>query len=384
MEAKFSAIQSFTLILALLLGTAIIIGTPRLAPDVWLVEIIAVVPAILMFLMYTLLFSADSTHTGLYSLLVNAWGRYLGKLFVLGYAIYFLYIAARNVRDMIELVMTTLLRSTPPHILVVLFVCLVAYAGTGGIKVLGRLSEVIVGLVILFFCTLGLFLAMSGSIDMERVLPILSQGAAPIIKASFTSSLWFPYGEIIVFLVFYSSMGGRAQFRKAGIAALVTACAVLTLSDLLQICTLGMQYGEYSAFPLLDAARLIDIADIITRMDALVAIIIIFGVLLKCAVFLYAGAKGVSSVFRSSSHSYIFPLALIIGAMSIMITHNFAEHGQEGLHYVMYILHIPFQLLLPLLTGIIIWIRRGKRGDKHDDIKQTDSGADSNSIDGAG
>lgn len=362
MANKLTALQTYTLMLVLLLGTSIIFGTPRLVPDVWLVEIITLVPAILMFIMYILLVSSDPDNKGLYSLLVNAWGRYLGKLFVLGYAVYFLYIAARNVRDMLELVMTTLLRITPPQILVVLFVCLVAYAAAGGIQILGRLSEVIAGLVILFFCTLALLLAMSGSLDTERMLPLLSEGAAPIVKASFRSSLWFPYGETIVLLVFYSSFGGRAQFRKAGVAAMLTAGAVLTCSDLLQTWTLGMQFVKYSAFPLLDAARMINIGDFITRMDALVAIIIIFGVLLKCAVFLYAGAKGVSSVFRSGSNAYIFPLALLVGAMSILVTHNFAEHGREGLHYVMYILHIPFQLILPLLTGIIIWIRMKRKG----------------------
>ncbi|WP_255314493.1 GerAB/ArcD/ProY family transporter [Bacillus sp. FJAT-26390] len=366
-----TTIQIYSLMLVLLLGTSILFGTPKLVPDVWLVQVVTIVPAMLLFLFYTTMVSKVSPK-GLYTLLIAAWGSVLGKIFVLGYSIYFLYIAARNVRDMLELVMTTLLRATPQEFVVVLFVLIVAYAASGGLLALGRLSEVIIGLIILFFIAIAALLLISGSLDLQRMFPFLSKGIAPIIKTSFTSSLWFPYGEMVVFLVLCSRMGGKKSFRKAGLWAVISAGMILAFSDLLQIWSMGMEYEKFSTFPLLDAARLINVLDFINRMDALVALITIFGVFLKCTIFLYAGAKGVAVVFRRASRTYIYPLALLIGAMSLIVTQNFAEHSEEGLHFVTFFLHFPFQFVLPVLTGALIWIRsRRKRGNAGEPIKPT-------------
>lgn len=363
MTNKMTGFQIYSLMMVLLLGTSIIFGTPKIVPDVWLVPIITLLPAILLFLFYTALVTSESQR-GLYALLVNAWGAVIGKSLVLCYTVYFLYIAARNIRDMLELVMTTLLRKTPQEVVVVLFVLIIAYAAYGGAQTLGRLSEAIIALLLLFFICIAVLLLMSGSLELERMLPFLSKGFVPVIKTSFSSLLWITYGELIVFLVLYPRMMGKRTFRKAGMAAIISAGVILCLSDLLQIWAMGMEYEKYSTFPLLDAARLINVSDFINRMDAFVALIIIVVVFLKCAVFLYAGAKGISVIFAKASKTYIYPLALLIGAMSLMVSHNFAEHTEEGLHLVIRFLHIPFQFVIPLITGLLIWIRsKRKRGD---------------------
>ncbi|UJF33958.1 GerAB/ArcD/ProY family transporter [Paenibacillus hexagrammi] len=365
MNGRLSSMQTFTLLLVCLLATAIIFGTPKQVNDVWLVEIFSLIPAVMLFMMYVILLYADAGK-GYYDLLIRAWGKYAGKALVISYSTYFLYIGARNVRDMLELVMTTILRYTPGQVVVVLFVLVVAYAAAGGIQMLGRLSESIVVFILLFFLTISILLLISGSLDPERLLPLFSDGILPELKESVTSTLWFPYGELIVFLVFAPRLGDRRQFRKSGLLAIITAGMILTLSDLIQTAAMGKDYEKFSAFPLLDASRLINVVEFITRMDTLVGLIIIFGVVLKCAVFLYAGAQGLSTVFRKASRSYVVPLALLVGAMSLLVTRNFAEHSEEGLKYVIYVLHIPFQLLIPLCTGLLLKIRKPRKGGRHE------------------
>lgn len=363
MTNKMTGFQIYSLMMVILLGTSIIFGTPKVVPDVWLAPLITILPAILLFLFYSVLVSSESQR-GLYALLVNAWGNVIGKSLVLCYTVYFLYTAARNIRDMLELVMTTLLRTTPQEVVVILFVLIIAYAAYGGAQTLGRLSEAIIGLLLFFFICIAVLLLMSGSLELGRMLPFLSKGFAPVIKTSFTSSLWVPYGELVICLVMYPHVAGKRPFRKAGVIAIISGGVILCFSDLLQIWAMGMEYEKYSTFPLLDAARLINVSDFINRMDAFVALIIIVVVFLKCAVFLYAGSKGIWVIFGKASKTYIYPLALLIGAMSLMVTHNFAEHTEEGLHVAIRCLHIPFQFVIPLMTGLLIWIRtKRKRGD---------------------
>ncbi|MDQ6419096.1 GerAB/ArcD/ProY family transporter [Paenibacillus sp. LHD-117] len=360
-SAKLKPYHVFTIMIVFLLGTSIIYGTPKLVPDTWLVDLVTLLPATLLFCFYALLL-AKGQHHDLFSLLVKAWGRIVGRIFVLGYTVYFLYIAARNVRDMTELVTTSLLRFTPNPIIVALFVLIVAYTSAGGLFAIGRLSVLIATMVLFFFVVMAVLLVASDSVDMERLLPFLSHGFAEVWLASLTSTIWFPYGELIVFLVFFPTLGNLRQFRRTGLAALWSAGLILTLSDILLTTTLGMENIQFSVFALLDAARMINIANFITRMDALVALIIMFGVLLKCSVFLYAGCKGAALVFRIQAHNVHLPASLLIGAFSILIASNGAEHYKEGLKIVMYALHMPLQLVLPFLTLLLVWIRYRRGG----------------------
>lgn len=349
----------FAMQLVFLLSTSIIFGTPSVVPDSWLVGLITFFPACLFIVIYGALISSQR-QLGLYPLLEKAWGKVIGRGFVLLYATYFLYIAARNIRDMIELVMTALLRLTPVPVLTTLFVLVVAYTTLGGIKAMARFASLVLCIVLLMLFTLGILLMFSSSIILEQMLPFLSKGLGPVVQLAFTNSIWFPYGEIIVFLVFQQELGGAKGFRRITLYAFLSAAIILTISDLLQIWTLGIEEKKYSAFALLDAARLINIANIITRMDAIIALIIIFGTLLKCSVFLFACTEGLTHAFKGRPGTYNFPLALLAGAFSILVSRNSAEHLTEGLRYVMYILHIPLQLLVPLVTLLLLRIRYRK------------------------
>ncbi|TCM96213.1 MULTISPECIES: GerAB/ArcD/ProY family transporter [unclassified Paenibacillus] len=359
MPSKVNTIDTFAMQLVFLLSTSIIFGTPSLVPDSWLTGIFAFFPACLLLVIYSAML-ASTDNLGLYPLLEKAWGKATGKVFILIYSTYFLYIAARNVRDMIELIMSTLLRMTPVPFLTTLFVFLVAYCALGGIHAIARFASLILWIVLFMLATVGILLLFSSSIILEQMLPFLSKGLWPVIQSAFTHSIWFPYGESVVFLVFQPQLGGAKGFRKVTLYAFISTCFILSITDLIQICTLGIEMKKYSVFALLDAARLINIANIITRMDALIALIIIFGTLLKCAVFLYAAMEGISYVLKRKPEDFAFPLAILAGAFSILVTRNSAEHVAEGLKYVIYTLHIPLQLLVPLLTLVIVRIRYRK------------------------
>ncbi|MFD2382396.1 GerAB/ArcD/ProY family transporter [Paenibacillus xanthanilyticus] len=356
-----NVVHGYTILLVFLLGTSIIFGPPRLVPDAWLVELIAVVPAGALFLLFAGL-AAAGKGGGWYDILDKAWGKTLGRVWALCYLVYFLYIASRNVRDMIELVMTSILRATPSSVLIFMFVLVIAYAASGGIAVMGRLSVLIAALIGSFFFALALLLLFSGSVDTERLLPFLSEGLTKVLIVPLKSSVWFPYGELIVFLVFSSSFGTVRSFRRTGWVAMISACLLLTFSDMLQTSVLGMENIVFSVFPLLDAARMISIFNFITRLDAFVALIIISGVLIKCAVFVHAAALGANRVF-GRQRRFTLPCALLVGAFSILVTHNNAEHFEEGLKYVIYWLHIPVQLAVPAATLILLRIRfrKGER-----------------------
>ncbi|MEC0171467.1 GerAB/ArcD/ProY family transporter [Paenibacillus graminis] len=359
MTTRLQPFQTFTIMFVYLLGTSLIFGTPRLVEDTWIVDMISLVPSCAIFMFYTYLLAAGKS-SDLYSLLLKTWGRFLGSILILGYTVYFFYIACRNIRDMIGLIKTTLLVNTPEELLILMFCFLIAYATSGGLPTIGRIAITISGIEIFFFVLIAVLLGFSGSIDTERILPLISTGISPVLSATWKSSIWFPYGEIVVFLVFMNGLGEPRQFRKLGLASLICSCIVLTFSSLLQISTLGKEFMKFSVFALMDATRQINIADFITRMDALVAFIIFFSVLIKCSIFMYAGTKGAAYVFKKSYKKFLLPCAILIGGYSIWVSDSYGEHVEEGLKYAIFWLHIPMQLAIPAATLLLVWIRNLK------------------------
>jgi spore germination protein KB len=53
----------------------------------------------------------------------------------------------------------------------------------------------------------------------------------------------------------------------------------------------------------------------------------------------------------------VLQVGVIILFLSMVIASNFAEHIEEGLEVMMYSLHLPFMVIIPLLVLIVASIR---------------------------
>ncbi|MFZ3588746.1 GerAB/ArcD/ProY family transporter [Bacillus sp. DJP31] len=365
---KISLWQLFILIFIFEMGSAIIVGIGNDAKqDAWIAVGIASILGIGLFLFYHRL-SARIEGKNLFELLEIAFGKWIGKFITFMYVIYFFYIAARVLRDFGELLVSSILPATPIEITVIMVMLIITYVLYLGLEVLGRTSEIFFPYVILFIIGISLGIAFTGEIELENLLPILPEGVSPVLKAVFPTLLTFPFGELIVFTLIMPYVSNAKYVARVGVLAVLAAGGLLVYSSIVQITTLGYQMKNRSNFPLLSAAREISLLDFIERVDLLIVFIMMFGVIIKVAVFTYGGTKGLELIFNRPYRQFIFPLTMLIAYMSIFISEDFAEHLEEGLVFVPLYLHLPFQLGIPLLIfPIIYWKTKGMKGGKQRD-----------------
>ncbi|MEW8987565.1 MAG: GerAB/ArcD/ProY family transporter, partial [Bacillus sp. (in: firmicutes)] len=128
----------------------------------------------------------------------------------------------------------------------------------------------------------------------------------------------------------------------------------LVYVSIIQIGVLGVSIRDRASFPLLTAAREISLLNFIERVDLIIVFTVMFGIIVKVSLFFYGGLIGMEHIFNIPYRKLVFPFSMQIAFYSILISPNMAEHIDEGLVVVPYYLHMPLQIGIPCLLGIVL------------------------------
>ncbi len=360
-RVKLNAWQLFVLIILFEHGSAIVIPLGVEArQDVWLAILCGMVLSLFLFLIYHRLFTYYPTLplTGYVQKIV---GPFFGKCLALVYVLYFLYIAARVLRDFGELLLTFAYPETPLFILNAIMILTVMYGVYKGIEVLVRTGELFFVLLYLLAVSGFILVIAAGLIDIHRLQPVLEEGWRRIFKVVFTQTLYIPFGEIIVFTMLLPYLNNQKKAKAVGLSAMMLSGINLALTMAINVAVLGADAVSRSTFPLLDTIREIRVANFLERLDVFFMIALIVGGFFKISVFFYAGVIGTADLFNIKEHQrLIYPFGLAVLLLSIAIASNFAEHIKEGLNIVTVYMHMPLQIVIPIFLLVIASIRNRK------------------------
>ncbi|OIJ08715.1 spore gernimation protein KC [Anaerobacillus arseniciselenatis] len=363
MVEKISLLQLFILIFLFQIGSAVVVGIAGEAErDAWIAILIATVIGIIIIRLYTYILSYQPG-TNLFDIMGQLFGRNASMIISLVYTTYFFYIAARVLRDFMELLITDLFPNTPIEVLSILFMIAVLYVIYLGPEVLGRTAETFFPYIIIFLLLTAIFLLASGDIKMHRLQPILAEGFTPIHDAIFPGLIGFPFGEAIVLTMFMALTNKFQHVTKVSIGAVIATGLTLSTIKIVSISVLGTELSERATFPLLTAAREIAFADFIERIDPIVIFVMMLGIFIKVSVFFFGGLKGLEYVFQVPYRYFSIPIGMIVALFTILIASNYTEHIEEGLQFVPLYLHMPLQIGIPTLLAMIIFIKgKQKKG----------------------
>jgi spore germination protein KB len=211
---------------------------------------------------------------------------------------------------------------------------------------------------------LVVFEIASGIIKLNHFLPMLEYGWRPIFKTLFPTTLTFPFGEMLAFTMLLPHLNKGEAANKICILAFVVSGVFLLLFTVLNIAIVGSTIIERSSFPILTAVSYINIAEFVQRLDIIVIISMVILGFVKITVFFFCALIGTADLFHCSQpNKLIYPLGIILLISSIFIANGYIEHIQEGLKVVPLYLHIPLQIVLPLLLLIIALIKRKIKSD---------------------
>ncbi|HWL26427.1 GerAB/ArcD/ProY family transporter [Priestia aryabhattai] len=357
-KAKISVIQLFALMFIFDLGTALIVsyGIPA-GKDAWLAILLGMGGGIVLFFVYYTLFRQYPT-LPLTGYIRKVFGKYLGWVLGLLYCLFFLYIAARNIRDFGDLLTSSTLPETPLLAINLSFILVMCYVIYLGIEVVGRTAEVFIVILLLFGLGGNFFILVSGDVDFHQIRPFLEHGWKPILTTAFPPIVSFPFGEMFVFMMLLPYLNRPKLIKRVWLSALISSGLILSWTAALNMSVLGLDVMQRSTFPTLATIGKVNLLDFIERLDAIVVFTLLMTVFFKASIFTYGAIIGITDLFKvKNRQQLILPIGFMLVFLSMTIASNFSEHLEEGFTITLKYLHVPFFIVLPLFMLVISIIR---------------------------
>ena len=371
---KINSFQLFVLVFLFEMGSSIVVGIASgLKQDAWIAVLLGMAGGLLLFLVYHRLFSyyPDLPLTGYVQKIT---GKFIGSILGFLYIVYFLYCASRVMRDIGELLTTTIYTNTPLFILNALMVLTVIYAIHKGLEVLARVGELLFMMVYLMAIVGFLLVLFSGLLHLENLKPILENGIMPVIKKTLGETITFPFGEMIIFTMILPNLNEPKKAKLVCLSGIILSGINIIITTIINIAALGTDLIIRSPFPLLSTISKIDLMNFIERLDVFFMLYLVIGGFFKITLYFYAAVLGATELFKFKNTSKLtFPIGLIVLFASLTIASNYAEHIKEGLKIVPIYLHWPFQIIIPMMLLVIAFFRNRKKKQKTTNDQTTKS-----------
>ncbi|MFP7298923.1 GerAB/ArcD/ProY family transporter [Neobacillus niacini] len=364
-KAKISLYQLFVLILLLELGSAILVPLAMDAKqDAWMAILFGMVGGLFLYWVYYRLFFyyPDLSPPEYMQKLL---GKILGNIIAFCYIIFFIYIAARVLRDFGEMLLTFAYLETPLFIVNALLMLVIIFAVSKGIEVVARTGELFF-VFIYFLAIVGFILiAFSGLIDVNNLKPVLENGILSVGRVVLTQSIVFPYGEVFVFSMILPYVTDRKKAKMTGLFAVALSGINLSITMAINIGVLGVDLTSRSPFPLLSTIQSIQVAEFLERLDVFFMISTVICIFFKVSLFFYAAVSSTAVIFKIKKPSNLtYPLGMVVLFMSVTIASNYAEHLEEGLKFVTRYVHPFFFIMIPLLLLGIAFFKNRKNSNQ--------------------
>ncbi|MCY8520545.1 GerAB/ArcD/ProY family transporter [Bacillus atrophaeus] len=364
-KARITGRQLFVMILIFELGSSLLIPPGTTAGrDAWIAVLLGSAVGLLLYYVYQALYQYYPDYSPK-EYMNELLGSKISWLISLLYILYFAYIAARVLRDFGEMLLTFAYPDTPIVVVNALLIVVSIYAVRKGIEVIARAGELLFGVMYLLGAVGLLLIICSGMIDLTNLKPILADGISPVIHSVFTQTLYVPFGEIIVFVMILPYLNNQRHAKKTGLWAIGISGLILALSIAITMSVLDVNLTLRSQFPLLTTIQTIKIEEFLDRLDVFFMLALVIGGFFKVSLYLYAVVMGISTLFKEKNPSQLaYPVGLGILILSITIASSFSEHMSEGLKIVPITVHLPFQVIFPVVLLLIAFLKRRIKGKK--------------------
>lgn len=355
---RLGSLQLFSTIVLFLLGTTwIFIPGAEMGRDSWIACLLGLGSGLLLVLLYLRLYSLFPNES-LYQWLIRLCGPIVGRIIGSIYIVYFLYICARNLRDVAELLRLSFMNRTPVLAITLLQAALVALGAYYGVEASSRVKVLILPgvMLLLTILTLGEWIHRYPL----HLYPMLEYGLGPVWHYSFPTITTVPYGEMVVFLVYLPYLRGKPQ--KTVLWATVTGGLILTMTAFMAVLVIGAANLADATLPYYTMVRSIAFGDVLQRMDGVIVPMLAFCAYAKACSFLIGSAYGVAHILQARRPaSLCLPMGVMGAAWASTMAISWSQHLLIGLQIVPYALHLPLQVLLPLGLWVYAELRQRLR-----------------------
>ncbi|MDD9266447.1 GerAB/ArcD/ProY family transporter [Paenibacillus sp. GCM10023248] len=335
--------------------------------DSWIAMLCAAVFGLLLLRLF-LYIQSIAPDQSLIVLLRMCFGKIAGGILSICFTIYFAYESMRNVRDFGEITSVTLLAQTPKFVVMLLVMLLATYMIIMGIETFCRVVESLILPVLISYGVLSLLIFGSRLMSLEHIQPVMEKGLTPILKAAFPDLVSFPFGQMVVFLMFWHLMADKKKINRISTISYLGVALFLIGMNIINLLVLGPSLIGNSTLPFLQTVQLIQVGDIFERLDVFVTLLLFLGLFVKLAAFYWAAAYGVSQLMRGNSKYSVCFVGIVI-FISSFFEPSYTFHVWLGLAVSVKLFPI-FQVALPFAMFIAILLRKLKKRPSPDESKE--------------
>lgn len=362
-NGEISNSQLMILVFSFLQGMILTVAFvyPVAKHDTWLAVLVCFVITILFTLLY-LVIALKFPGQNLVQINDSVFGPYLGKLISVVYIWFFFQYMIHYMYFFNSFWVTFIMPETPRSAFLIMFTFVCAMAVRRGIEVIARCSflfSIIVTVSVLIVSVL-----LVKDMKLTNLLPILEIKPIDFVHGV-QILLAIPFLDILAFLFIVPYSSSKMKVRKPVLLGLCMSTALLIIVVIRDAAVLGPRLAIVAS-PSFSAIRQIDIANVLTRLDILLAITLLITIFMKVTVFYYVTVLGFAQMLKLRSY---IPLTIPIGALAAAIAARLYESDMEQIYAGIYVW--PFyantnEILIPVITLAVIIIRRlpKKRGGK--------------------
>ena len=329
--------------------------------DAWLVGAMGGACFIPVMLIYSSL-AKKYPGKGLFEINEAVFGPVAGRLLSLAYLVFFLTLCALNILEGSNFLYYSVMPDTPQYALVLFALLAAVYCVRKGIMAIARVSTIF--LIIILASLLFHVLMSFEHADFSFILPVLSHEPLDYVQATHIA-VSIPFGESILVLMLIPESREGVNIRKVYTGVLLITVLLMTVVHFREIISLG-PLASFTTLPSFEAVRIINIANIFSRIESLFAFLLLSAAFFKIVILLFVCAKGIAQITRLRGYGH-----LLIMLCAFLSVYSIKAYGPSSLNIfwgknVSPFIWSGFTFLLPLLTwcGSLVRGRLGQSAER--------------------
>lgn len=331
------------------LGTSVVLGGyTMIGQDSWIAMVSAMVlvaPVCLLYGRIMQLFPEED----IFQIIIRLFGKFFGKCIAALFTWYCVHLSALVFRNFSEFISIVSMPTTPQIAFMILMMLASIYAIKSPIRTIGRASLILLPIVVSIMVIT--FLMLLKQVQFSNFLPVMDHSAKEILSGSY-SILTFPLAESVVFLTMADSIKKTQNPIKIYFFGLGLAAILLLFIIVRNTLALGAEMQKHSYFPSYVAARIINVADFIGRIEGSISVNFILTGLSKITICLIGASKGLACLFNIEDFKKMsFPAGLLSISLSSILYINVMDMFGFIKYYPYYA--IPFEFMIPVLIWIV-------------------------------
>jgi len=359
---KISNAQLWALLVNTIIGVGVLSLPSALAEKAenngWVILIIASVISLILTMMITYLMTKYRGET-----LVEIGNKLVSKpvsyIVSILFVLYFIILSAFAVRIFAEVVKMFLLLRTPIEVVIITMLLTTAYVSRGGIEVLGRVSLIIIPIVVIPIFLL--ILALLPNLDFTNLLPVFRLGFKDILKA--LPSTVFSFAGFEFLFIYMTFVDDTDKSMRYNILAVLGVLFVYLVTFIVVIAQFGVDETVHQLWPTLSLMITIEVpGGFIENVQGIVMALWVLVVLTALGPAIYGSSLILSNLFKGKEFNYyVLPLVPIIYIISL-IPDNLAQ-SYEYMEIFTYYFGTFASIFIPILYFVVSLLKKKEKGE---------------------